>query len=222
MAKRDLYVRLPRWLEVSGLPEKLCREHGSAAWLVFRKLCEIDCEANLVPDWFSVTLPDLVTWTGLDRKSISAVLACIQAEHLAETQKIGDGWRVRIQVPLPVPREESAIRAKLRAMGLNAPGIRLRYLRDEGSEDRFVKVLELYQGVFGTRMTSQLADELREIAETFEWPVIEEAFADAREHKRTNFYSVWHRLYKEVHDERVAEDIGDASRPSLPSGYELT
>lgn len=222
MGKWDIYVHSPRWLELSGLPQKICRENGPAAWIVFKKLTEIECEANLLPDWFSASASDLSTRTGIGEKELDQALTYLQREDLVEIQKMEGGWRVRIQTPLPVPDPEAKIRERLQIGGVDPASIRLRYLEDDTSQDRFNKVLELYQSVFGTRMTSQIADELREIAENFEWPAIEEAFEEAREHKKTNFYSVLNQLYKELHDEQVAENLRDASRPSLPPGYELT
>jgi hypothetical protein len=222
MAKWDLYVRSPRWLEFSGLPQKLSREHGSVAWVVFKKLCEIECESNLVPDWFSVSRANLSGSTGLGRQDVARTVAVLEKEGLVEAQKVGEGWRVRIRTPLPVPRGEAVIRDKLRACGIDSIHVRLRYLGNDTSADRFAKVLELYESVFGARVTSQVVDELREIAEDFELPAIEEAFEEAREQKKTNFYWVLNRLYKEIYDEQVAENLRDASRPSLPSRYELT
>jgi poly-D-alanine transfer protein DltD len=222
MSKWDLYVRSPRWLEVSGLPQQLCREHGPAAWVVFKKICEIECEANLSPDWFSVRLDDLCAWTGLKKKELRQIVTQLQEDDLVDDQELEDGWRLRVRTPLAVPEPEAKIRERLRAMGIESTNVRLRYLENDTSADRFAKVLELYQSVFGARMTSQIADELREVAEIFEWPAIEEAFEEAREQKKTNFHWVLNRLYKEIYDEQVAENLRDASRSSLPSGYELT
>jgi hypothetical protein len=222
MAKWDLYVRSPRWLDVSGLPQKLSREVGPGAWVVLKKICEIDCDANLVPDWFSVASRDLSAWTGLRRSELRAALRALEKRDLLDVQELPSGWRLRVRTPIPVPATEEKIRERVRALGLNSKYARLRYRETDSADERFSRVLELYQSVFGTRISSHIVDELREVAENFEWPAIEEAFSEAREQKKTNFHSVVNQLYKEIYDEQVAENLRDAAGPPLPSGYELT
>lgn len=193
-----LYAASPRWLDYSGLPETLEREAGPGAWHVFRRLAEHDCARNLFPDWFVVEPDQLAETTGLTPQ---AVRSCL--ERLAE-----GGWillggsarteavETRIVSPLPVARAAEEIRARMKARGFSVKGISFRYLEDQDEKSNWQRVLDLYHNVFGTRMNSRIAEDLRHLAESFEPALLTEAFAAAKAEEKKSLAWIMARLYR--------------------------
>jgi len=222
MTRWDLFVFSPSWVEESGLPEEISRKGGPEAWTLFKKLLEIDSERSLVPDWFSAEFDELSRWTGIPRKSLPAKLDLLNKMGKITTQVMEDFCRIRIAVPLEVPEDIETIRRRLRRRGIAAEHLRLRYLDGSDPEERYGEVLALYQNVYGARMNSQIAEDLRTIAETFEWPAVEETFRMAGEHKNWTLTGIINHLYKELQHGSAEAYFGDTDDTSLPSGYEFT
>ncbi len=222
MIRWELFVYCPSWVEESGLPEEISRKGGPETWTVFKKLLEIDCQRSLVPDWFSVDFVELSRWTGVPKDRIPAILRLLTKTGRIVTQVIDDFSRVRISVPLETPKDTESIRRRLRRRGIAAEHLRLRYLDGSDPEERYGEVLALYQSVYGARMNVQIAEDLRIIAETFEWPAVEEAFRMASEHRNWTLTGIINHLYKELRHGSAETCFGDTDDTSLPSGYEFT
>jgi hypothetical protein len=222
MTRWDLFVFSPSWVEESGLPEEISRKGGPEAWTLFRKLLEIDSERSLIPDWFSVNFDDLSRWTGVPREKILTILNLLGKMGKIVTQAMEESSRIRISVPLEVPEDIETIRRRLRRRGIAAENLKLRYMDESDPEKRYGEVLTLYQSVYGARMNGQIADDLRTIAETFEWPAVEEAFRTAGEHKNWTLTGIINHLYKELQHGSAEAHFGDTDDTSLPSGYEFT
>jgi hypothetical protein len=212
----------PLWIEESGLPELLCSKSGPEAWGVFRRLTEADCAANLLPDWFSVSRENLARWSGLPEETLCQVLKALSEAGLIHVQEFGTAFRIRIETPLGFPVSPETLKTRLRKRGIRSDRVQLRYTESRKPEERFDQVLELYQTVFGARVNPQIVEDLRELAVTFEWSAIEEAFEEARHRKNYTLHGVMHHLYREAFDESLAENIRDADPDTLPGGYEFT
>ena len=152
-----LTVRFPRWIEESGLPEQICKEIGPEAWTLFRKLVEVEVEANLMPDWAGAGPEDLSRWTGLAEGRLQATLDLLRASGLIELRDSAYIVSFRIQEPLPVPAMEGDVRERL-ARRVAAPiGMYLRYLTLLDGDDRVQRVMHLYQCCFGVSFTPRIA-----------------------------------------------------------------
>ena len=193
-----LYTCSPRWLDYSGLPGLLEEEVGPGAWELFRRLTEIDCVHNLFPDWFVVDTTDLAEVTGLSREIVEGRL-----DALAQGRWITPGARdpsgvaeVRIASPLSVPRTVDDIRARLKEHGFSIKGISFRYLEDHEAKSRWQAVLDLYHNVFGARMNSRIAEDLRHLADHFDPGLLTEAFAAAKADNKKSLAWIMARLYR--------------------------
>ncbi|MBE7557784.1 hypothetical protein HS125_02045 [bacterium] len=193
-----LYAASPRWLDYSGLPEQLEREIGPGAWELFRRLTESETARNLFPDWFVVETSQLGEITGLSPETVGARLGALAAEgwiRLGSESESGS-LEVRIASPLPVPRTAEEIRGRMKALGFSVKGISFRYLEDEARKSDWQRVLDMYHNVFGTRMNSRIAEDLRHLAEHFEPGLLTEAFTAAKAEEKKSLAWILARLYR--------------------------
>jgi DNA-binding transcriptional ArsR family regulator len=198
-----LYSSSPRWLDESGLPLELNQQIGAGAWEVLRRLTEADIAANLFPDWFVVSIPEIAEAAGLDRETVEGHLRRMSEEHYILLREEGDSWAVRINCPLNTPRDAKDIRQRMKAKGLQVRGISFRYLEDQDNKSRWQRTLDLYHGVFGARMNTRIAQDLRHLAENFEPGLLTEAFAAAKSEQKKSLAWIMARLYRGSDNEFV-------------------
>ena len=201
-----VYTYCPRWLEESGLPQLLRREIGPGAWAVFKKLTEVEVEQNLLPDWFSVSAEALAEWTGVEPRELEAIIERFVAEGYLNRRKVTarEGvFRLRFARSLPVPRSREEIVARLKERGWGAARRRWRYLEPPRLRKAERKVLDLYEQLFGARMNDRIAADLVEMAHTFDYPAIEEAFQEAKKKRARTLGWILCRLYRGEDDERI-------------------
>ncbi len=99
-------LKLPKWIEFSGLPAKLNGEHGPETWPVFKKLVELDYEKEEREDrrvfWLESLLPERV---GYAEAFVRTVLTKLEKTGLIkqghDRQK---GDFIRIITPIRTPR----------------------------------------------------------------------------------------------------------------------
>lgn len=163
----------PLWLEYSGLPRHLNEAVRAGAWPVFKKLVELDCQQNAIPDIIEAAAADLAEWTGLKADAVSKILAKLRsakyvagyiADHPEEVSLF------QIQIPLRTPRTPAeTIRDSGKAFF--HPGMRLRYGypldAPPDDETRLQQVVDLYFNHISMRMNSFILDELRMVARRF-------------------------------------------------------
>ncbi len=173
-------VSFPRWIELSGLPGRLCQTIGPEAWLAFRKLVEVEVERNLIPGWAGVRYEDLATWTGLTETTLLDTLERLVEQGFIELRPIpANGIMFRIREPLTVPIEESEIRKRMTETVSAPPGMYLRYLTPLEAEGRVQQVIHLYQCCFGISFTPRIAEDLEQIAVSYDMGSILGAFEEA-------------------------------------------
>jgi len=189
-----LTIRFPRWIEESGLPQKMAREFGPAAWNLFRKLVEIELETNLIPGWAGVAAQDLADWTGSALQTVPLVLGQLAAENYLERRDHPFLVSFRIQEPLQVPLSEAEIRERLSRRCAVPPGMYLRYLTSLDAEDKIQRVVHLYQCCFGVSFTPKVAEELEQIAVLYDMGTILETFEEACHLKSKGFSWIKKRL----------------------------
>lgn len=197
-----IWLSFPRWLEESGLPETLTNECHPHAWMVFRRLVELDCGQNLTPDDIQVIYETLGRWVGLTQESLIHVLKQLEESGwITILQQHDDDMLCRISVPLEAPCSEAVIRERLQTVGVQSNNIILRYFHDIGELNRAQKVIYLYQMIFGLKFTPRIVDDLEEIANTYDMAVIYEVFSEAHSKKSKSLSWIKSQLGKKVaHD----------------------
>lgn len=175
-----IWRKFPIWIEESGLPGELAQQHGPQAWLVFRQVIEEECAQNLTPDWFQVSLETLAQRTGLEEDAVQETIHRLVNAALLESSDAGGGvFRFRIATPLKPPIPLETIRQKL-AQELGVGGFYVfRYADTMEGMDKATAVVYLYQMVFGVRFTPRIAEDLEEMANTYDFALIYQTFSEA-------------------------------------------
>ena len=187
-------LRFPRWLEESKLPEALHERAGPNAWPVFRRLVEHEAERNVIPGRCVIDLERLARNTGLPLPEAAIALDELQEGGvLCVLESSPPNVHYEIPVPLPVPATEEDIRERLNEAGVDASHLYLRYARAVDHEDRYQRVIELYQALYGLRCTPKIAEILECIALECDVGDILQAFTDAH-HAGKGFAWVKRRL----------------------------
>lgn len=201
-----LFTYSPRWLEESAIPNELSEKVGEAGWPVLKKLTELETEQNFFPDWFHASREEVARWTGLSRERVDEALTCLKQEGFIETREgvsRGGLERFRFLEPLLTVEEAKEVREKLKARGFTGTKtLTLRYVEPMPSKSKFKTVRMLYEQVFGLRMNTRIADDLREITERFELPTVVQAFEGMRHKPTKSLGAIITALYR---GERNAE-----------------
>lgn len=173
-------LRFPRWLEVSGLPEHLHQSTGPSGWAVFRRMIEHEVECNLIPGSCTIDLECLSRYTGIPLQELAVVLDDLQKESvLTVLDTFPPNIRYEIPVPLPVPLSEREIRSRLVECGIDASRVYLRYAQPVEHQDRYKRVIQLYQALYGLQYTPKTAETLERIALECGIGEILQAFSEA-------------------------------------------
>ncbi len=203
MSERDpLWVSFPRWLEESGLPEFLVSQLGMESWLIFRKLVELDCDFNLTPQWFPFQVNDLTRWTGLAVSPIERTLTDLEkGEWIERANTDQDVQTCRICTPLEVPLNEAAIRENLSGKEVHGGAFILRYYQNQEGLSNVERIVYLYQMLFGARFSPRIAEDLEEIANSYNMGVIYDIFNEAHLKKAKSLAWIKSHLKKVVETE---------------------
>lgn len=211
----------PLWLEYSGLPEKVGEKvKGGTAWLLFRKIVELDCASNPVPAPVEASIADLTRRTGiapsLIHKSVAALrklklIACFIPEEDEETALF------RVSVPLPTPVTRADLRAQHPEL-FSDPQHYFRYL-DEATGDISLdeekpdpglqEIVDLYFNTIGLKMNAFILDELRLVRHRFELDAVRRVFRRAQQNEVRSLSWVVKELVrakKRKHDEEIGEN----------------
>ena len=205
-ARDPLWISYPSWLEESGLPGLFAETLGLEAWVLFRKLVELDCERNITPDWFSCSHETLARWTGISLHDLPARLEQLERGGWIERSAVDEFVEnVRILTPFPYSIDEAKIRSRLAGRGTSTGRFLLRYLVDPIELNQVEKVVYLYQMIFGLRFTPRIAEDLEEIANTYDMGLIYSVFSEAYMKKIKTL--AWIRAH-------LARQASDASPPA--------
>jgi hypothetical protein len=198
-----LTTQFPRWLEFSGLPQKIAQQMGSDGWLTFKKLVELDCLANPQPDLFNDSIARIAQMTGLEPARVREILETLRDLqyiecYLPETDTEPAYLKIRFPIPTPVaPKEIPFIDGGL--FGANEPRT-LRYHHppepaklENGS--KFAQILHWYFDLCGMKMNNIILDELKELETNFELDQIKTAFQKAKLNKVRSLNYIFKQLY---------------------------
>lgn len=193
MVNDPVIIRFPRWLELSGLPVYLAEQaKGPAAWLLFRKLVELDCERNArAGGSVDASLASLHAVTGLSpdqvRKTVkklrkAGLVRCFLPDNDEE-----DGlFQIIAPVPTPVPWQD--VRATHPDLGeLDASAFRYATAPenappggDEAPDDVMRAVVDLYLDNISMKLNAITAEELGLIARRYDLGLVRKVFARAK------------------------------------------
>ncbi len=207
MTARDpLWLTSPRWIEESGIPQVAASECGIKGWVVFRKLLELDCDVNLTPQWFTYCSEDLSRWTGLEQASVDSGLSRLEERGWIERRDLETpSPQARIVTPLPFEVDEVEIRRRLAGERIRGGGFVLRYAEDAGDMEKVERVVYLYQMLFGARFSPRIAEDLEEIANTYDMAVIYDVFSEAFRKKAKTLAWVKSHLHKTIEEDASGE-----------------
>lgn len=222
----ERYLRFPRWLEASGLPEMVATKAGPEGWLVFRRLVEQDLLENLFPDWVSPGFEEMGQGCAIPPEKFQALFLDLGSLGLLRIRNIGDEkspfYQYRVAVPLPQPRPAEEIEETLESWGLaDSPGL-WRYWEPEGDQTtKYEKILRLYENTCGLKMSGRIVEDLAELAESYPTDKLDKAFEAAREEGVTTLGWIKKYLKRLKKDERIQKDRGRPRGLELPEGYSI-
>lgn len=176
------------WLEWSGLPLELNKVRAGA-WMVFKKIVELDCRAHQAPGTVEVSLAELAERCGLEPEVAARILEalnkkkyllCFIPDHIEEPALI------EIRMPLKVPRSPEAI-----APRIPDPALRdvtsWRYTGEKVENETDVKkiqeVVDLYLNLLSQKMNVFIFDQLEIVARRFTIEEIRHTMERAARHE---------------------------------------
>lgn len=180
-------TEFPLWLELCGLPQYVYEKVRKDAWLVFKKVVELDCAANIDPGIVEISLDELANRTGQPVESVEKSLLALRKKKLV-TCFIPDNTEekalIRIASPLTTPI--SAQDLKKKRAEIFPPGKDFFRYADQRApipQDDAVlsEIVDLYYNSLGLKMNFFILDELRLMRQRFELSVIKKAFDAARQ-----------------------------------------
>jgi hypothetical protein len=175
--KYEQKTKAPLWLEFSGLPQLLAEKvRGGIGWALFKKIVELDCEANPEPGTVEITLAELSARCGASpataHKALLAMrrlklVACFLPESEEEVALL------RVRAPLQTPLSIDRIKAAHPRLFLDTPQY-FRYVdeyqpepEDSAADPDLQEIVDLYFNTVGVKMNAFILDELRLIRNRF-------------------------------------------------------
>ncbi len=188
-------TEFPLWIERSGLPRHLaevCKTPN--AWLLFRKIVELDMATNRLPGTVEVSLEALQELTGLTPAQSAAaarklrkagIMRCFLPDNEEEAALF------QVITPLETPTPWADVREREPAL-VEAPDHAFRYAHESPdapppeaaspeAEPRIREVADLYLDMVSTRLNTFVLDELRLIAMRYDPGLVRKVFARARQ-----------------------------------------
>ena len=221
-----LYNQSPRWIDSSGLPEKLNQSIHPCAWSVFKRLMELDYLSNPEPDVFDIPLERLSAQVGMDVDVLREILTAFiengyLESYLPETDE--EPAFFRITTPVKTPMSPRDILVQDGGLAGTTEPLKLRYydppMLDE-SADKFKQILHLYFDLCGLKLNSSIVDDLKEIERTFELDAIKASFLKAKRNKIRSLRGVFKLLYGVETKKKSGKDK-HARTDATPSYEEL-
>jgi hypothetical protein len=200
-----LYNQTPRWLDYSGLPQKLSENISKQAWPLLKRLMELDSIANQEPDVFQEPLEKIIISTGLSLEEIRDTLLALKEQgyiecYLPDTEQELAFFKVVTPMqtpisPLEIPMEEGGFQGSIEPL-------RLRYYSPPQLDESISKskqILHLYFDLCGMKLNSLVFDDLKEMETQFPMEKIRDAFEKAKKYHARSLRPVFGILYgKEI------------------------
>ena len=229
------HAHFPLWIELSGLPGQLHElAKGPAAWMLLRKLIELDIATNrLRPGLIDVAPVELANRTGIPVEKIEKAVAALRKAATIRAfypENPDENGLFQILTPLPTPRTADEVRAAHGDLFLESPWPP-RYAvaaPEEGTEEaqsgtakpKIKRVVELYFNVFSMKMNSIILDQLQLISDRYELPLIERVFATAQREGAGSLSWILSEIRREAKAAEKAKRLREETR-SATEGVEF-
>jgi hypothetical protein len=196
-------INFPRWIEFSGLPQKIVDRLGIDAWLVFKKLIELDCLANPQPDLFKESVARIAQMTGIAPERVRQLLELLRDLQYIECYLPENDLEpvyLKIRVPISTPLAPGKIPfADGGVLGATEP-ITLRYDHipepvkvEDGT--KFSQIMHWYFDLCGMKMNDIILADLKELESNFDISKIKAAFEKAKQNNVRSLNYIFKQLY---------------------------
>ncbi|MBK7494369.1 MAG: hypothetical protein KJ050_04205 [Candidatus Omnitrophica bacterium] len=218
----ERYLRFPRWLEICGLPEKITSEAGMSGWVVFRRLVEEDLNQNLFPDWVELEMQRLAPLCALPEAEFERVCLELGEKGYLRLRRYGQAnpvYQYRIAEPLPVPISIEELLSRLEQAALPTNLEVWRYWESGEGTSKYEKILRLYEGTCGLKISGRIVEDLVELAELYSHEQLKEGFEAAVKEGVTTLAWIRKYLKRLKKHERIQKAWGRPGGLELPEGY---
>ncbi|HOE96277.1 MAG TPA: hypothetical protein PK847_06790 [Candidatus Sumerlaeota bacterium] len=198
----DRYAQA-EWLELSGLPLELNRLR-QGAWLVFKKLAELDCDANRRPGEVEITVAELAARCGLEADKAARILELLQRKrrircYLPEHPEEEGIFAIRSPVKTPIPPErvaETTTNPFLRDLS------NYRYARQEDEppvdERKVQEAVDCYLNMLSTRMNVFILEQIEIAVRRFPLELVKQTIERAARHDIRSMKWVFKELIRDT------------------------
>lgn len=207
-------AEFPLWIEYSGLPTLLNDSARTpSAWLIFRKIVELDIEANATaPGTIEITPAALGLRCGVPARALRRVLGAFRKARVLRAflpQEDDEPALFQITVPLPTPTPPAVVAETHPGLFGNQSLSALRYATEPDGDlpstaEKRRRVIDLYLDVVSMRMNAFIQDELRLIAERYDQALVEKVFARARQRDTPSLGWILAEIRREIKVEAQA------------------
>lgn len=198
-----LTTQFPRWLEFSRLPQKIADQLGIDAWLIFKKLIELDCLANPQPDLFKESVSRIAQMVGVDPPRVHQLLESLRNLQYIECylpENDAEPVYLKIQGPISTPIAPSEIPFVDGGLKGALEPITLRYYHPPESAklengSKFAQILHWYFDLCGMKMNNIILEDLKELESNFEVDQIKAVFLKAKQNNVRSLNYIFKQLY---------------------------
>jgi hypothetical protein len=207
MSHSELKSWSPLWLEYSGLPAHLAEKvRGGGGWPVFKKLVELDCDANAEPGTVELPLGELAARCGVAAPALRKIIlslrklklvACFLPDHDDEAALF------RLRVPLKTPLTIDEIKQAHPRLFVDNPQF-FRYVDDfqapednDATDKDLQEIVDLYFDAISLKMNAFILDELRLVRFRFPMEMVRQMFRRAKQNEIRNLHWVVQELIKQ-------------------------
>jgi hypothetical protein len=205
-----LTTQFPRWLEFSGLPQKLADQLGIDAWLVFKKLIELDCLANPHPDLFKESVARIALMTGIPPARTRQLLESLRNLQYIECylpendlEPVYLKIRVPLSTPTPpaeIPYADGGIQGAPESIPLRYDHIPEPVKLENGT--KFSQISHWYFDLCGMKMNNLILEDLKELESNFDIDRIKAAFLKAKQNNVRSLNYIFKQLYAPVKEKK--------------------
>lgn len=196
-------INFPRWIEFSGLPQQLVDQFGLDAWVVFKKLIELDCLANPQPDLFRESVARIAQMTGITSDRVRQLLESLRNLQYIECYLPENDLEpvyLKIRVPISTPISPGKIPYADGGTFEAPESVSLRYDHvpepvklEDGT--KFSQIMHWYFDLCGMKMNDIILADLKELESNFDISKIKSAFEKAKQNNVRSLNYIFKQLY---------------------------
>jgi len=196
----EIRATFPLWIEFSGLPEFVNYKVRKEAWSVFKKIVELDCEANLEPGVLEISLQDMGSRTGLSHQIVEKCLNGLRKKKLLACfipDNPEEKCLIRIVIPLKTPVPAGELKKQRSDLFPPAKDF-FRYFDERVAQpeddDILREIVDLYFNTISLKMNFFILDELRLLRQRFPLSDVKRVFESAKRLEIKNLRWVMRQL----------------------------